>query len=106
MLDMNRANTANEFRKALRPWIVPTFSFVFADFDGHIGYLASGRLPIKKDWDRGYRPGWDPEHQWNETIRFEEMPSITDPPNGWIRSANNRTAPEDFPYPLSGVWSS
>jgi len=106
MLDMNRANTANEFRKALRPWIVPTFSFVFADSEGHIGYQASGRLPIKKDWDRGYRPGWDPEHQWNETIRFEEMPSITDPSNGWIRSANNRTAPEDFPYPLSGVWSS
>ena len=106
MLEMNRANSADQFREALRPWIVPTFSFAFADSKGHIGYQASGRLPIKKDWNRGYRPGWDPEHQWNETIPFEEMPSITNPPNGWIRSANNRTAPEDFPYPLSGVWSS
>ena len=106
MLEMNSANSANEFRESLRPWIVPTFSFVFADIEGHIGYQASGRLPIKKDWNRGYRPGWDPEHQWNETIPFEEMPSITDPPRGWVRSANNRTAPEDFPYPLSGVWSS
>ncbi|MQG38109.1 MAG: penicillin acylase family protein [SAR202 cluster bacterium] len=106
MLEMNRANSANEFREALRPWIVPTFSFVFADLKGHIGYQASGRLPIKKDWNRGYRRGWDPKHQWNETIPFEEMPSISDPPNGWVRSANNRTAPEDFPYPLSGVWSS
>ena len=106
MLEMNRANSANEFREALRPWIVPTFSFVFADLKGHIGYQASGRLPIKKDWNRGYRRGWDPKHQWNETIPFEEMPSITDPSNGWVRSANNRTAPEDFPYPLSGVWSS
>ncbi len=106
MLEMNRANSAKEFREALRPWIVPTFSFVFADLKGHIGYQASGRLPIKKDWNRGYRRGWDPKHQWNETIPFEEMPSISDPPNGWVRSANNRTAPEDFPYPLSGVWSS
>lgn len=106
MLEMNRASSVDEFREALRPWVVPTLSFGFADVEGHIGYQASGKLPIKEDWNRGYRPGWDPAHQWNETIPFEEMPSIADPPNGWVRSANNRTAPEDFPYPLSGVWSS
>ncbi|HIC16011.1 MAG TPA: penicillin acylase family protein [Gemmatimonadetes bacterium] len=106
LLDMNRASNVDEFREALRAWVVPTFSFGFADVEGHIGYQASGILPIKEDWNRGYRLGWDPAHQWNETIPFEEMPSIADPPNGWVRSANNRTAPEDFPYPLSGVWSS
>ena len=34
------------------------------------------------------------------------MPALADPPSGWIRTANNRNAPEDFPYPLSGTWSS
>ena len=34
------------------------------------------------------------------------MPSVSDPASGWVRSANNRTAPEDYPYPLSGTWSS
>ena len=106
MMNMNRAENVDEFREALRLWNVPTWSFGFADVEGRIGYQATGTLPIKENWTRGYRPGWDPEHQWNESIPFEDMPAIVDPPNGWIRSANNRTAPEDFPYPLSGVWSS
>jgi penicillin amidase len=33
------------------------------------------------------------------------MPHLSDPPRGWIATANNRPAPEDFPYPLSGTWS-
>ena len=106
MMGMSKAGNVDEFREALRSWIVPTWSFGFADVEGRIGYQAAGTLPIKENWTRGYRPGWDPEHQWNETIPFEGMPAIVDPPSGWIRSANNRTAPEDFPYPLSGVWSS
>jgi penicillin amidase len=106
MMDMSLSGNVDEFREALRSWIVPTWSFGFADVEGHIGYQAAGTLPIRESWTRGYRSGWDPEQQWNETIPFEGMPAIVDPPSGWIRSANNRTAPEDFPYPLSGVWSS
>ena len=30
------------------------------------------------------------------------MPHVVDPARGWIATANNRPAPEDFPYPLSG----
>jgi penicillin amidase len=33
------------------------------------------------------------------------MPQLADPERGWIATANNRPAPEDFPYPLSGTWS-
>ena len=39
-------------------------------------------------------------------IPFEAMPRLADPPRGWITTANNRPAPDDFPYPLSGTWSS
>ena len=106
MLAMNRAASASEYREALRTWVVPTWSFGFADVDGHIGYQAAGHIPIKENWGRGYRPGWDPDHQWNGAIPFDAMPALVDPPQGWVRSANNRTAPDDFPYPLSGVWSS
>lgn len=105
LLGMNRARSAEEFREALRPWDVPTFSVVFADVDGHIGYQSTGRMPIREVWERGYRPGWDPEHQWQGLIPFEGMPRLADPPRGWIATANNRPAAEDFPYPLSGTWS-
>jgi penicillin amidase len=105
LLAMDRARSTAELREAMRPWHVPTFCVVYADTAGHIGYQATGRLPIRKVWERGYRPGWDPEHQWDGLIPFEGMPHVADPERGWIATANNRPAPEDFPYPLSGTWN-
>ncbi len=106
LLGMNRARSADELRTAIRGWRVPTWSLVFADADGHIGYQAAGAIPIREIRERGYRPGWDPRHQWQGLIPFEGMPRLSDPPRGWIATANNRPAPDDFPCPLSGTWSS
>jgi penicillin amidase len=105
MIGMNRARTCDEFRAASRPWLVPTFNVVFADDQGHIGFQSVGRVPIRKVEERGYRPGWDPEHQWAGLVPFEGMPQLADPPRGFVVTANNRLAPDDFPYPLSGRWS-
>ncbi len=104
LLGMNRAQSAGEFHEAMRPWHVPTFSVVYADVEGHIGYQAVGRVPIRKISERGYRPGWEPEHQWQGLIPYEGMPGVQEPKRGWVVTANNRPAPEDFPYPLSGTW--
>ncbi|MGH7138799.1 MAG: penicillin acylase family protein, partial [Pirellulales bacterium] len=106
LLAMDRAASADELREATRSWHVPTFSVVFCDSDGHIGYQSVGRIPIRKHPQRGYRPGWDPEHEWQGLIPFEGMPGLADPPRGFAVTANNRPAPDDFPYPLSGVWVS
>jgi penicillin G amidase len=106
LLAIDRARSADELREATRPWHVPTFSVVFCDADGHIGYQSVGRIPIRKQPTRGYRPGWDPEHEWQGLIPFEGMPRLADPPRGFAATANNRPAPDDFPYPLAGVWSS
>jgi penicillin amidase len=105
LLAMNRARSSAELREATRPWHVPTFSLVFADVEGHIGYQAVGRIPLRGMAARGYRPGWDPAHQWQGLIPFEGMPNAQDPARGWVATANNRPAPDDFPYPLSGTWS-
>jgi penicillin amidase len=106
LLDMGRSKTVVEFQEATRPWHVPTFSLMVADTDGHIGFQAAGRVPIRRIAERGYRPGWDPNHQWDGLIPFSSMPRLTDPSRGWIASANNRLAANDYPYPLSGCWSS
>ncbi len=105
LLQMNRAGSAAELRQAMRPWQVPTFSVVYADVEGHIGYQAVGRIPLRSVWERGYRPGWDPAHQWQGLIPYEGMPHLLDPERGWVATANNRPAPDDFPYPLAGTWA-
>ena len=103
---MNRAGSADRFRQALEEWIMPTWNLVFADVEGNIGQQSTGRIPIRQIWERGYRPGWDPAHQWDGFIPFEGMPGLKNPERGWIATANNRPAPDDYPYPLSGTWSS
>lgn len=106
LLGVDRAKSCDELRKATEPWVVPTFCVVFGDVDGHIGYQGTGRIPLRSIAERGYRPGWDPQHQWTGLIPFEGMPRLADPPRGWIATANNRVAADDFPYPLSGTWTS
>jgi penicillin G amidase len=106
LLGMNRARNVAEFRERVRPWHVPTFSLVAADDEGRVAFHAAGRIPIRKSLERGYRPGWDPDHQWQGLIPFEEMPHVVDPQRGWIATANNRVAPDDFPHLLHGCWSS
>ncbi|MCP5154817.1 MAG: penicillin acylase family protein [Ectothiorhodospiraceae bacterium] len=105
LLDLDRAQSVEAVRESLRPWRVPTFSLVFADVDGRIGYQAAGAIPLRARPMRGYRPGWDPAHQWQGVIALDEMPHLLDPPRGWIATANNRPAPDDFHRPLSGTWS-
>ncbi len=106
LLGMARSENADELREATRPWHVPTFSVVFADVNGQIGLQATGRIPIRDSYERGYRPGWDPAHQWQGLIPFDDMPHSVNPGRGWIATANNRVAGDDFPYPLFGCWAS
>lgn len=104
LLDMDRAKNVAEFREALRPWHVPTFNLVIADVAGQIAVHCAGRIPQRKTAERGYRAGWDPEQQWTGLLPFESMPHAIDPPRGWLASANNRLAGDDYPFPLFGTW--
>jgi penicillin G amidase len=106
LLGMNQAHNCNEFRESLRPWHVPTFSVVFADLDGNIGYQATGRIPVRQQPERGYRAAWEASHQWDGLIPFEGMPAVINPPRGFVVTANNRVADDSYPHPLSGTWTS
>jgi penicillin amidase len=106
LVGMNRARSAEEFREGTLPWHVPTFNVVFADVEGRIGHQCVGRIPVRRVAERGYRPGWDPRHQWDGLLPFEAMPAQSDPRRGFVVTANNRLAPDDYPHPLFGTWSS
>ena len=74
-LKLNEARNWDEFTAALRDFVVPSQNFVYADVDGHIGYYAPGRIPIRAGGD-GSRPadGWTGEAEWTGWIPFEELP--------------------------------
>jgi len=98
-LRLNEARNWNDFTAALRPFAVPSQNFVYADVDGHIGYYAPGRIPIRARGD-GASPadGWTGEMEWTGWIPFDELPHAYDPPAHFLVTANNRPVPADYPY--------
>lgn len=106
MVAYAKAGSAAEFRACLRDWHCPTFNFLMADRAGEIGYQLTGKIPLRRRPERGYRPGDDPEHAWQGYVPFEALPGTGEPPEGWLGSANNRVVTDDWPYPLSGTWPS
>jgi penicillin amidase len=96
--NMNKAANWEEFRAAAAQFDVPAQNFVFADVDGNIGYQMPGRIPIRASGDgRTYVPGWTDTYEWTGYIPFADLPSVYNPPEGYIATANNQVI-NNYPY--------
>jgi penicillin amidase len=107
ILGLNTAADFEEFRAALASYGAPSQNFVYADVDGHIGYVLPGHIPIRADdADDGgrIRDGSDGKHEWTGMIPIEELPWQLDPAGGRIISANNAAVDADYPHFMSNDW--
>jgi penicillin G amidase len=102
---VDSAHNWQEFRKAFSNFVAPGQNVMYADVDGHIGYQATGRVPIRAAGD-GSLPvsGSDNAHEWTGWIPFDEMPRVYDPPSGILATANGRITPDDYKYSISTEW--
>lgn len=102
---INRAQNWKSFRAAAALFEVPAQNLVYADREGHIGYQAPGRVPIRSSGDGDWPvPGWDSRYRWKGYIPFEAMPTETDPDDGVIVTANQAVVPKSYPYHLTDDW--
>ena len=106
ILDLNRATNWEEFRRAVSTWDIAAQNFVYADIEGNIGYQATGLTPIRSDGDgRWPVPGWTDQFSWSGMVPFEELPSLYNPPSGFIVTANNAVVDDSYPYLLTSDWA-
>jgi penicillin amidase len=104
-LEVNAAQNWEEFRRAFSRFGGPAQNVVYADVDGHIGYQAAGRIPIRAAGDGSLPvPGHDDAHEWISVIPFDQLPSVFDPPSGILATANNRITPDGYPHSLATQW--
>jgi len=98
-LGLNQARNWGEFTAALRAFAVPSQNFVYADVDGHIGYYAPGRIPIRAKGD-GSIPadGWTGEMEWTGWVPFDQLPHVYDPPEHLVITANQRPASPPYSH--------
>jgi penicillin amidase len=74
-LAVDRAQSAEELRSALKTWRMPVVEVVYADADGRIGRQVAGLLPIRSSWDGAVpAPGWTGTFDWRGWRRLDELP--------------------------------
>ncbi len=101
------ARSVAEAREALSHANLLMLNFVFADTAGHIGWQASGRLPI-----RSQKEGTFPYvvnsavDNWTGWIPYDKMPQRYDPERGWIATCNHHTVDAKYPYYYSSYQAS
>jgi penicillin amidase len=104
---VNSAKNWQDFEAAFSQFGAPGQNVVYADVDGHIGYQATGLIPIRATGDGSVPvPGEDDSHEWTGYVSYDKLPSVYDPPSGIIATANGRVTPDSYPYPLSMEWMS
>jgi penicillin amidase len=103
---LNRACNRNDFTAALKTFTSISQNIAYADKKGNIGLFCAAGVPIRKRTIAfGVLPGNTDEYDWKGYVPFEELPYIYNPTSGYVASANNRTAPPDYPWHI-GTWYS
>ncbi len=102
------AGNWNKFLAAARDSHSPQQSMVYADVEGNIGFVAPGRVPVRKPANdlkgQAPAPGWDAKYDWDGFIAFEDLPQSYNPASGEIMTANHKIVPEDYPHYLTSEW--
>jgi penicillin amidase len=108
LFGFNRATNWQEFRSAAEDFAAPSQNIVYADRAGNIGYQAPGRIPIRKSGNTGDYPslGWLPADDWTgKDIPFNALPSVLNPADGFVATANQAVTDRRYPYYLGDSWA-
>jgi penicillin amidase len=99
---------AGQFLAALRRFLTPQQNIVYADEQGSIGFVAAGRVPIRRPDNelRGLAPapGWEARYDWQGYVPFEELPRELDPASHRIVTANQKITPPGYGHWMGSEW--
>jgi len=105
---IGRAGNWQDFLAAARDYQVPQQNMVYADVEGNIGYIAPGRIPVRKPENdlKGLAPapGWEAKYDWAGWIPFEELPRQYNPAGGRILTANEKITPPGYAHFITSEW--
>jgi penicillin amidase len=108
IFEFDRATDWRQFRAAGKDFAVPSQNLLYADRAGNIGYQAPGRIPIRKSGNTGDYPalGWLPADDWTgRYIPYAALPSVLNPSDGYVATANQAVTGPSYPYYLGDSWA-
>ena len=106
-LGLARAHNWQQFQAAAANYKVPSENLVYADRRGNIGWIASGLAPIRQGWEGLFPvPGDSGEYEWDGYLSSAEHPTVFNPANHYIVTANNNILPHGYGHQLAFYWAS
>lgn len=103
-LRMDQAKTWEEFRDACTYSHAPSENMVWADAAGHIGWQATGSVPLRPNWNGLLPVPGDGRFEWHGYVPGKELPHVYDPPQGFFATANAENLPPGYPHIVSYLW--
>lgn len=88
---LNKATSLAEMQAAMELLQLPMFNMGYADAQGNIAYYYNAVMPVRAEgynW-RQYLPGDSSETLWTEYVPFAQLPSVLNPPSGFIQNGNS-----------------
>jgi len=111
--DVNSASDWTTMLDAFSKFGGPAQNLMYADDQGHIGYHAVGRIPVRGDLLNPAPLAPEPTdavapdaatHEWAGYIPFDQLPQAFDPPDGVLATANARITLDGYRYPITLNW--
>ncbi|MEJ2161939.1 MAG: penicillin acylase family protein [Robiginitalea sp.] len=95
-LRMDQAKSWDEFREACNYSHIPGENMIWADADGNIGWQAVGIAPVRNNFSGMVPVPGDGRFEWEGYLPIVEKPYATNPPSGYIATANENVTPESY----------
>ncbi|MCB1469393.1 MAG: penicillin acylase family protein [Rhizobiaceae bacterium] len=93
-----KVSSWDDFVAARANWLTPTVNHVYADAAGSIGWIMSGFVPVRPQWDGLLPVPGDGSREWAGYMPPEAHARIHNPKRGWVATANEMNLPPDFDY--------
>jgi penicillin amidase len=107
-LRLAKVGTWRELQAAAAQMHAPQQTMTYADADGNVGFIAPGRVPVRKSENdlKGLAPapGWDARYDWAGYVPFAELPQALNPPSGSVVSANHKIVPPGYRHHITVEW--
>ncbi|HEX6819189.1 MAG TPA: penicillin acylase family protein [Ktedonobacterales bacterium] len=103
-LQLDQARNWDDFTGAVEQ-ISINQNFVYADTSGNIGCRMSGLLPLRNPENHdGPVPGNTADHDWHGYVPQDQMPSLFNPSDHMIVTANNQIVDDAADIYVSRYW--
>lgn len=104
-LAMARVGNWKEFQQAAERWKLPAENMIYADVDGNIGWIAVGQVPVREHSGLFPVPGNTDKYEWKGFRPVSQLPSLHNPKQGYIATANHNILPRNYPHELAFDWA-